>query len=170
MNTVAVLEKRGGCVSGLIERKLMSLRGAVQGVSFVGEGCIARGVSPALVVVAPSGPELFKALKPGNCAVLLAPGAEAAMSCPIKGVLVVSYGLSPKDSLTLSSIGNKKMVLTIQRELYTLGGALLERQEIPIDREGQPMEILAATAALLLLGAKPELLMTGTGNHITASF
>ena len=51
-------------------------------------------------------------------------------------------------------------MLSLRRDLHTLGGTLLEPQEIPVrletEREPEPEAVLAAAGAMLLLGADPS--------------
>lgn len=72
----------------------------------------------------------------------------------------VSCGLGPGDALTLSSIREDGAMLSLQRELRTLPGTVLEPQEIPVTLEGrtapEPEAVLAAAGAMLLLGADPS--------------
>ncbi len=72
-----------------------------------------------------------------------------------KAAREVSCGLSLKDVLTLSSIGDNSVMLALQKDIYTLDGALLERQDIPVavSEHAEPEAVLAAAGALLLLGA-----------------
>ena len=67
----------------------------------------------------------------------------------------VRCGLGEGDDLTLSSIRSDGAMLSLLRDLHTLGGALLEPQEIPISLEApaEPEAVLAAAGAMLLLGA-----------------
>lgn len=145
----------GGDVSPLIENSLSILRGSVESVSVVGRESIARGFSPDLLVVAQSASGA-----PGKaaCGTLLAPNFRGAVGRNLKAEKVISYGLSTRDSLTLSSIGRKKMVLSLQRELTALNGRVLERQDIPVQVSAgrSPEDVLASVSALLLLGAAPE--------------
>ncbi|MCL2409170.1 MAG: hypothetical protein FWC96_06090 [Oscillospiraceae bacterium] len=69
---------------------------------------------------------------------------------------VVTYGMSPKDTLTLSSIGEDACVLALQRELITADGGILERQEFKIPACGSTDESLACSGAMLLLGLQPS--------------
>ena len=43
----------------------------------------------------------------------------------------VGYGFSPRDTLTLSSVRGTRL-LCLQRSVVTLGGAILEPQELPL--------------------------------------
>ena len=67
---------------------------------------------------------------------------------------IVTYGMSPKNTITFSSIGEEYCVLAIQREFLTKRGDMLERQEIKIRGGLRPGSLLAVTGALLVLGLK----------------
>ena len=71
---------------------------------------------------------------------------------------VITYGLSPRDSLTLSSREGDTLWAALQRELVTVDGQVVERQEFPLRLEPGAGELpsLAAAGALLLLGVPPE--------------
>ncbi len=75
----------------------------------------------------------------------------------------VSYGLSKRCSLTLSSLEPRRPVLALQREIATLTGIVLERQELPLRLwcGMGPEPLLAAAGTLLLLGVPPEDLASG---------
>jgi hypothetical protein len=105
-----------------------------------------------------------------NCDTLLVPGAFFPADSSIYASRVVSYGFSPRDSITFSSIGEKKTVITIQRELFTLDGCIIEQQDIPIKNADTPIDDLVISSALLLLGTAPESLSLRTGNHIKTIF
>lgn len=81
-----------------------------------------------------------------RCQRLLLPG-----DCPVcaKAQVVISYGLSPRDSLTLSGV--RQPVLCIQRTLPGPDGALLEPQEIPLGELPGPPETLLGLLGLRLL-------------------
>ena len=69
-----------------------------------------------------------------------------------------SYGTSPRDPLTFSSLEGDRLCLAVQRELVTLGGAVVEQQELvlPFSTGASPLPFLAAAGTLLLLGVPPE--------------
>ena len=58
----------------------------------------------------------------------------------------------------LSSLEGDKICLALQREIVSLAGHVVERQEfvVPFPPGEDPMAFLAAAGVLLLLGAKPE--------------
>ena len=70
----------------------------------------------------------------------------------------MSYGASPKNSLTVSSREEGRLWAALQRELVTVEGRVVERQEFPIPLFPGMGELaaLAAAGALLLLGVPPE--------------
>lgn len=82
-----------------------------------------------------------------HCQRLLLPG-----DCPVcaEAQAVISYGLSTRDSLTLSGV--RQPVLCIQRTLPGPDGALLEPQDIPLgDLPGPPEAVLGLLGLRLLL-------------------
>lgn len=114
------------------------------------------GGGPALLVLSPraagSGP-----LRLPPCRAVLLPGEGGAELGALRAASAVSYGLSPRDSLTLSSREGGRLWCALQRELVTLDGAVVERQEFPlVPPPGlEPLPALAAAGALLILGAPP---------------
>ncbi len=100
-------------------------------------------------------------LTPMGCALLPEPAAVTAGilllpgDCPrsdLRAGTVVTYGLSPRDSITLSSL--REPVLCVQRTLPLLCGGVLEPQEFPLPGvEG---------AERLLPGVGTRLLWTGS--------
>ncbi|MEG1858591.1 MAG: hypothetical protein RR216_07585, partial [Pseudoflavonifractor sp.] len=91
------------------------------------------------------------------CRVLLLPGGMGPLARNLPCVCAVSYGTSPKDTLTFSSLGGARMCLALQRELVRLDGSVAEQQELVLPCAGQlsPMSYLAAAGVLLLLGISP---------------
>lgn len=90
-----------------------------------------------------------------SCRILLAPGDGPP---PARAETVITCGLSPRDSLTLSSREGDTLWAALQRELVTVDGRVVERQEFPLRLEPGAGELpsLAAAGALLLLGVPPE--------------
>lgn len=114
----------------------------------------AGGQAP-LVVAGPGA-----ALPPGPvvCRILLLPGPLAHQAGPVQAGWVVSYGLSRRDTLTLSSLAPRPC-LTLQRELVTLTGTCLEAQELPLPTGApSPLLLLAWAGTCLLAGIPPEAL------------
>ena len=92
-----------------------------------------------------------------SCGILLLPGDVAAGGTNgdiFDAECIVTYGMSPKNTITLSSISEESCVLALQRELVTTKGDVLERQEIKIKGRMRPDCLLAVMGALLILGQK----------------
>ena len=82
-------------------------------------------------------------LLPGDSAPSLAAGAPALQ--------IIGYGFSPRDTLTLSSFAGRERLLCLQRGLLTLGGALLEPQELPLP---ESLSALREEDALFIAGLR----------------
>lgn len=87
---------------------------------------------------------------PVRCRCLLAAG-ECGPAWPacVEAESVITYGLSPRDSLTLSSL--QSPVLCVQRSLLRPDGAVIEPQEIPLPVLPYPAEELLPLFGLRLL-------------------
>lgn len=83
--------------------------------------------------------------------VLLLPGGEQWSA--FEAEIVVTYGLSPRDSLTFS--GLREPVLCVQRKLPLLHGGSLEPQEFPMPGLGDAEELLPYLGARLLWTGSP---------------
>ena len=76
---------------------------------------------------------------------------------------------TPRDSLTISSREGNILWAALQRELVTVDGQVVERQEFPLNLapgEGE-LSALATAGALLLLGVPPEELGPAAGGWKT---
>ena len=70
---------------------------------------------------------------------------------------MLSYGLSGRNTLTLSSLDEGRASVAVQREFVSLAGRAVERQELVLPRDGQSPDLLLAQAGTaLLLGRLPE--------------
>lgn len=83
-----------------------------------------------------------------TCLVLLAPGDHVQLG-GVRPERVVTYGLSPRDSLTLSSLAEP--VLCVQRALPRPDGLVIEPQEFPLPGLPAPAEELLPLLGLRLL-------------------
>ena len=110
---------------------------------------------PALVVVSPRAAAEGLPL-PRQCRTVLLPGGTRGT--PPQAASAVSYGTSPRDSLTVSSREGGALWAALQRELVTVDGRVVDRQEFPLHLAPGQEELpaLAAAGALLLLGVSPE--------------
>jgi hypothetical protein len=90
-----------------------------------------------------------------SCGILLMPGDTVACDTDVfDAECIVTYGMSPKNTITLSSISEDTCVLALQRELVTTKGDVLERQEIKVKGGLRPDSLLAVAGTLLILGQK----------------
>lgn len=105
------------------------------------------------ILVLPAGGALAKSPLRSSCGILLLPGDADADG--VHAECVVTYGMSPKNSITLSSISEEMCVLALQRELITAKRDVLERQEFKIKGGMRPEALMVVTGALLLAGYKP---------------
>ena len=88
------------------------------------------------------------------CRTLLIPGQSDLPA--LSAAQAVSYGPSPKDTLTFSSLEAGTLVLSLQRKIVTLAGTHLDRQEFPVPDRGGIDLTLAWAGTLLLAGIPPE--------------
>ena len=85
-----------------------------------------------------------------ECGLLLIPGSCTAEALPrVRAGRAASYGLSPRDSLTFSSL--EEPVLCVQRALPAPGGGVVEPQEIPLPGLPAPFEDFLPLLGLWLL-------------------
>lgn len=93
-----------------------------------------------------------------ECRAVLLPGSAGPLARALRTGQAVSYGTSPKDTLTFSSLEGDQICLALQRELVTLEGAVVEQQELvlPFPVGESPLPFLALAGTLLLLGVPPE--------------
>ena len=87
---------------------------------------------------------------PISCACLLVEGTcPAELLSSAKTAHVVTYGMSPRDSLTLSSL--REPVLCVQRSLIRPDGTVIEPQELPLGELPLPPEQMLPLLGLQLL-------------------
>ena len=151
---VAVLESAAGRVTSEMQARFM---GCTPLLLTRGEHFGAFSGTYDLFVAVEGGAE--EEIPDLTARVLLVPGSIPQKTMAgISSGWVVSYGLSGKDSITLSSLEPGFAVLALQRELVTLEGKVVEQQEIPLsfsqslDSQG----LMAVYGSLLVLGKKPE--------------
>ena len=102
-----------------------------------------------LVALTPSGLlQLEKGLL--HCRILLLPGGTPLeLAALADAEYLITYGLSSRDSLTLSSL--EAPVLCVQRTLPRPDGSIVEPQELPLDSLPAPAEELLPLLGLYLL-------------------
>ncbi|MEG1658905.1 MAG: hypothetical protein RR288_07555 [Oscillibacter sp.] len=85
-----------------------------------------------------------------RCRILLVPGTiDPGLLARFRAETVISYGLSHRDSLTLSSLAEP--VLCVQRTLPRPDGTAVEPQEFPLGRLPDRAEELLALLGVRLL-------------------
>lgn len=93
-----------------------------------------------------------------TCRLLLLPGGAGPLIRGMKVEGAVSYGAGARNTITLSSLEGGRICLAVQRELVTVEGSVVERQELvlpyPPQQDG-PELFMARVGALLLLGGTP---------------
>lgn len=91
-----------------------------------------------------------------DCCAVLLPGRAGSLVRSMQVESAVSYGPGAKDTITLSSLEGNQICIAVQRELVTVAGGLVERQELvlPFPTGESPERFLAITGALLLLGKR----------------
>ena len=148
MHRIGLLEGGTGC-AGLLSRALPP------GLWARCHPAQAGGVYDLLLVA----PDWCGPLLAGlTCRALLWPGRLRPLTEALEAGWVVSYGLTPRDSLTRSSLGRDGLGLALQREVVTLAGRSLEPQEVPLRGFAgvAPELVLAWAGVLLLAGIPPE--------------
>lgn len=92
------------------------------------------------------------------CRTALLPGDPPLAQLALQAASAVSYGSGPRNTLTLSSRTGDRLWMALQRELVTVQGQVVERQEFPwrLSPGSSPQAALAVAGALLLLGISPE--------------
>lgn len=93
-----------------------------------------------------------------DCRIALIPGSAGALARHLRAESAVSYGAAPKNTLTLSSLEKGHISIALQREVVTVTGQVVERQELLLPYPGgcpSPELFLAQAGALILLGLGP---------------
>ena len=93
-------------------------------------GQIPTADHPALLVVSPRAAAHGDG-RPERCRMALLPGDTTLPGWDLQAASAVSYGSGPKNTLTLSSREGRKLWLALQRELVTIQGQVVDRQEFP---------------------------------------
>lgn len=106
--------------------------------------------------------------EPQNAEVLVLLGEDAAgnyaadvallpgTAVPVKARCAISYGMSPKDTVTVSSVREKQLAISVQREFDTLDGRRVCIQELTLDWGLSPHRALPVAALGLLTGELGE--------------
>ena len=107
------------------------------------------GQRPALLVVSPRA--ALRGPIAAACRTALLPGDPPLPELELQAASAVSYGAGPRNTLD-------RLWVALQRELVTVQGQVVERQEFPwrLSPGASPQAALAVAGALLLLGIPPE--------------
>ena len=95
---------------------------------------------------------------PGFVCVIGSQNARAAELLRGSSAAVVTCGTGPKDTLSLAGLDAAAASVSLQRNLLTPGGNLLEPHDfsVGLTRRRTPEQILAVSAVLLLAGVDSE--------------
>jgi hypothetical protein len=111
---------------------------------------VTAGAGADIVVVSPK----YRGAANIECGVMLAPDGGAVTASGARSV--VTYGMSPRATLTLSSLGETSAMLAVQREIATPRGAVIEEQELKVAAGASADATLAAAGASIMLGLFPR--------------
>ena len=152
MYTVGILERTGGLSAFLAAHLPQSL---LDRADLCPAGSLAPGEILDLLVVSPDLGREVPRVPP--CRAMLVPGRLSHLAGEVSAAWAVSFGLSPRDTLTLSSLGEETILLALQREIISLAGDRLDPQEFPLDRKDHTAlcQVLACVGVQLLLGVEP---------------
>lgn len=116
------------------------------------------GKKPELLVVSPAVALGAKSTKSSvSCGYALLPGGHPKLLKAVKPECIVSYGMSDKDTISISGAGKRTVMLSVRRELPVMGGGVVEQQELRIDAGDMTNDmVMAVKTAQLILGAQPE--------------
>ena len=154
MVTIGILESGTGLSAFLADSLPENLR---ERVDLCPAACLPKGEKADLLVISPDLRREEGSMSL-SCRAMLVPGRLSPLAGEMSASWAVSYGMSPKDSLTLSSLGEERIGLVLQREVVTLGGDCLDCQEffLPWGEHVSPLYVLACAGVQLLLGIPPE--------------
>ena len=114
------------------------------------------GLSLDLLIVSP-GATGWAGAGAINCRTALLPGGRSALTRALPAGVVLSYGASSRNTLTLSSLDGQRASVAVQREFIDLDGRAVDRQELILPYDGgSPDLLLAEAGAALLLGRLAE--------------
>lgn len=110
------------------------------------------GVSLDLLIVSP-GATGWAGVSSLSCRTALLPGNLFALTRAMPPWPAVTYGTSPRSTITLSSLAEGRAAVAIQREFRTLDGKTVERQELVLPcPHTSPDLLLVQVGTALLLG------------------
>ena len=161
MKTVGLWGIRAAELEGLLSQLPRDLRESHRFVELPAAIHLMAAEQFELLAIAPTATtEVAAPLPP--CRLLLLPGTEVALLRHCSASCVMSYGGSQKDSLSISSLDHPNVSFAILRELPTLSGGIVERQELQFPLRGteSAVSLLFRVGLLLVLGLPAEGLPT----------
>ena len=153
--TAGVVEKAGGGLSVFITQVLKKCENCADTlVKAVSRPEVFSGDAPELIVFSAVAYSGKRPIFPDS--VLIIPEKDAKEIAVAR--VVYTYGMGSTDDVTYSSIDGSKKVVSLQNEMTALTGKTVESQDIPVTQPGEISsdELLAAMAALIILGVPPE--------------
>jgi hypothetical protein len=92
-------------------------------------------------------PDIFN---PCRCQIAILPGDKTLDCRYLQAKRVVTYGISGKNTVTLSSVDEDRLFLALQREIISLDGRRIEQQEMLIQNAPLTNSTLAGATAMLV--------------------
>ena len=89
-----------------------------------------------------------------SCETVLLPGAAGPFVRSLRAARAVSYGLNPRDTLTVSSLDGECICVALQRGIIRLDGSVVEEQEIVLPYGGELPELVLARVGMRLLAGR----------------
>lgn len=122
-----------------------------------GHPALLAGIGLDLLVVSP-GAVGWAGAAALTCRTALLPGGLSALTRAMPAGVILSYGSSGRNTLTLSGLNDGLAAVAVQREFSALDGRTVERQELvlPFGESAAPDLFLALVGAALLLGRLPQ--------------
>ena len=141
---------------GLAERVSRLAEGTQTLVRACRHPALLAGLTLDLLIVSP-GATGWAGAGALNCRTALLPGGRSALTRALPAGVVLSYGASSRNTLTLSSLDGQRASVAVQREFIDLDGKAVDRQELVLPYDGgSPDLLLAEAGAALLLGRLAE--------------
>lgn len=110
------------------------------------------GIDLDLLIVSP-GATGWAGASSLTCRMALLPGGLFALTRALPSHTAITYGTSPRNTITLSSLAEGRAAVAIQREFLTLDGRPVERQELVLPcPHTSPDLLLVQVGTALLLG------------------
>ncbi|MGI6577107.1 MAG: hypothetical protein ACOX1Q_03460 [Eubacteriales bacterium] len=100
-------------------------------------------------------PDTDLSLNKYSCRILIIPDVLITDEAIIKNasaLCVISYGLSPKNTVTLSSTNDHRNVVALQRDIISLDNSLILRQEFTLDCDLSHYETTALASLMAISG------------------